>query len=323
MSWLDNFLEIFLDQNLDKFKTFIDQENLTPKLEKLLDDLVQNKQTVDSVYEKINYLLKAREQILSNLVNQDLNDVEITASLRAPQGYHIPEILTEISLKNPDYLVKFGGHPSAAGFTAKEKYLKNIQEEFTKLVEKQENSCKQTKNFLTKEEQQKLRKLSAEQYRELEKYLTQVQVLFISSQDLNINFLKQIQKLDPFGQDFPMPELLINLDLENKNQSLKSSLQWRYLSSKKHLKLTLNKIEITIFNLDPKIIEKIDSWLDSLELNFQTEQENTSPIYKKEKVETENSKKYQVLILAKIIQNTWQQKTKLELIANKLFIFEV
>jgi single-stranded-DNA-specific exonuclease len=222
--------------------------------------------------------------VIEKVLPQEANiSDKSTASLRAPEGYHLPNAIKD----NCENLVeKFGGHPCAAGFTALTKNLPKIKKAFKKSLINQ-------KKLL---ENQKIVYLSTEEISKLPEQLKYLQyqknLIFLPSDQINQEFLEQILLLDPFGQDFKMPELLFCLEY--------FSLHWMG-SENKHLRIEFNKSEqnssltLNIFNIDPEIREIL-------------------------KLKNFDSKKYQMWSLARINQNSWQNKTTLQLIAKNIWL---
>jgi single-stranded-DNA-specific exonuclease len=118
---------------------------------------------------------------------------------------------------------------------------------------------------------------------ELNTYLIKKNILCIDEGDITSDLMQQILSLDPFGQDFPFPQFLFKANIQS----------FRWLGAEnKHLKLVLkNGQTVTTFNLE-----------ESVKNSF-----------------LENSDNISVWLLAKISQNTWNNNTKLELIADRIW----
>ncbi|MBC7472601.1 MAG: DHH family phosphoesterase [candidate division SR1 bacterium] len=117
----------------------------------------------------------------------------------------------------------------------------------------------------------------------LKPYLLKKNTLYIDLEAITPDLMQETLNLDPFGQDFPFPQFLFKVTV----------VSFRWLGSEnKHIKIILKNMQtITIFNLDNEIKESFLHYSDSLT----------------------------VWLLAKISQNTWNNTTKLELIADKIW----
>jgi len=180
--------------------------------------------------------------LASRLVNQynlptiiiSLEDSGATASLRAPEGYHLPKAMTQCA----ELFAKFGGHPGAAGFTTTSENLNNIKPRMSQALEEQSlNLSTQKSNYLPdwlKDTDLPL---------ELQRETSQKKLLWLKSSDLETHLFTEIWSLDPFGQDFPMPVLVFRLSFKE------ISLLWMG-TEKNHLKITFNKIQsLTYFRV--------------------------------------------------------------------------
>lgn len=117
----------------------------------------------------------------------------------------------------------------------------------------------------------------------LKPYLLKKNTLCIDQGAITAELMQEILNLDPFGQDFPFPQFLFKANM--------TSFRWLG-SENNHIKLTLtNGQAVTIFNLDNAIKESF----------------------------LQNSDSLTIWLLAKISQNTWNNTTKLELIADKIW----
>ena len=108
-----------------------------------------------------------------------LKSDKIICSLRSIPQYNIVEALERCS----EYLVNFGGHAEAAGCTVeKSKWIK-----FTDLLKKDADERLDKSSLVPSI------KIDAE----------------VSTEDLSLNFVKDLQKLEPFGNGNPEPRFLI------------------------------------------------------------------------------------------------------------------
>jgi single-stranded DNA-specific DHH superfamily exonuclease len=206
------------------------------------------------------------------------NSKSYTASLRAPEGYHLPNAMVA-SQAVDEVFDKFGGHPCAAGFTV---LTKAKLTKAKKLMEKElagqgvNMSANNTSYNLTFDEIPEEMQLF--QYRR--------EVLWVQETQIDVQFLAEIMSMDPFGQDFMLP----NLAFQVSSQTL-GSIKWLG-AEQKHLKLTSgNGISFTFFNLEPEI-----------------KQYFIGP------------KKTALWIITKPIQNCWQNKRTIELVVDKWFL---
>jgi single-stranded-DNA-specific exonuclease len=109
-------------------------------------------------------------------------------------------------------------------------------------------------------------------------------ILYLPISELTQEFKQEIMNLDPFGQDFPFPLLFFKTSI--------SDFRWLGTESK-HIKITATNGEtITVFNIS----------------------EDTKHGFLEEK-QSRN-----VWVLAKISQNSWNKTTKLELIADNIWL---
>jgi single-stranded DNA-specific DHH superfamily exonuclease len=200
-----------------------------------------------------------------------------TASLRAPDGFHLPDAMNLCQTKIPGLFNKFGGHPCAAGFSIEPHNLDQAKELMSKNLSVQGLLIIQTSNSKTKITiPDKLRQYSAKK-----------EVIWLIENDIDLELLGQIDSLDPFGQDFPLPYLAFQV----QDSTLKN-IQWLG-NEQKHLKLkTQNQIPLTFFNLKPEIKDFFES---------------------KTRIE-------ELWVFAKLNQNAWNNKRSLELVVDKVFV---
>lgn len=156
-----------------------------------------------------------------------------TASLRAPEGYHLVKALQTAE----NLLEKFGGHPGAAGFTCLTKNLLSVKQLLLENFSLQANNIvKPIQNYATG-----FNTLPDS----LKTLATQPHFIWLKQQDLQDSFFEKTWLLDPFGQDLPMPKFIFALE----NYAI------RWLGSEnKHLKLIIqNNHTITAFNISEEI----------------------------------------------------------------------
>jgi len=226
--------------------------------------------------------------------NQDPNYA--SSSLRAPEGFHLPLAMKEAG---EELFEKFGGHPGAAGFSAKyenlEKIKQGMQAAFAKQFEQQ--NMPETSflpDFLkNKDLPEGIKNLQYDK-----KYI------WTDFSQLSAQNLQSIWQLDPFGIDFPLPIFIFKLSSWN--------LKWLG-NEQKHLKLMPPQINIvdnmganttiTAFNIDNKIRDYF------LEHQNQNSNQSSSQDFNQE-----------IWICAKPSQNTWNNKTTHELIAEEIVV---
>lgn len=180
---------------------------------------------------------------LVNLYNKPVilftkeNDV-IRGSGRCPSGFSLYDSLTLCS----DKLIQFGGHELAAGMSIEENSIIDFKESFEKVV--------------------------SENISDINEQIIDVD-MEISKKDLNVNLIKDIYLIRPYGQSNPSP-LFVYKGL--KIHSI------RTLKDDKHLKFTLKDDRVLIEALafsqgarrdEFKVGDKIDV-LCSVELNTYT-----------------------------------------------------
>jgi single-stranded-DNA-specific exonuclease len=138
----------------------------------------------------------------------------LSGSFRAPNGYNLPNALEECK----DLLIKFGGHPQAAGFTF---LINNLDELKIRLDGYFLNSSSFSKVLDPNQERK----------------------IYLKHNEINSTLLSEFLNLDPYGIDFPTPVICIR-------QNDIVSLNKQDMSLGKHFKLILNDIDLIFFNLD-------------------------------------------------------------------------
>jgi single-stranded DNA-specific DHH superfamily exonuclease len=200
-----------------------------------------------------------------------------TASLRAPEGFHLPDAMNLCQEEFPRLFNKFGGHPCAAGFSIEPKNLVKAKELMSKHLSQQ--------GLLTTQAVDSKTKIIIPQ--KLQQYSAKKEVIWLTEKEIDLVLLGQIDSLDPFGQDFPMPYLAFQVQ-----ESTLINIQWLG-SEQKHLKLkTQNQIPLTFFNLKHEIKDFFAS-----------------------KNKTKN-----LWVFAKLNQNAWNNTRSLELVVDKVFL---
>jgi single-stranded-DNA-specific exonuclease len=113
-----------------------------------------------------------------SIMLQDKGDV-LTASARSPEFFNIVEALNELS----EYLISFGGHAQAAGFSIKKKNYRVFREKMTALAKK------------------KLRKMDLKSTLNID--------CQIKPAELTLNFFNELAKLEPFGIGNEKPTFIL------------------------------------------------------------------------------------------------------------------
>jgi len=212
--------------------------------------------------------------------NQDTEHA--TASMRAPDGYHIPEAMKEAG---EELFLKFGGHPGAAGFSAEYKNLPFIQEGMKKAFEEQrQHLVIPATTFVPSH---LISQLPINLAITNPKAQSDIHRIWAESEKLMPATLADIWKLDPFGIDFPLPRFTLNV----------SRWTFRWLGQEqKHAKIQPeNGISITLFNLEPSIQKLLLEYIPGQKIQ------------------------HELWITATPSQNTWNGKTTHELIAEEIW----
>jgi single-stranded-DNA-specific exonuclease len=133
-------------------------------------------------------------------------DDKIRGSGRSVRGVHIRDIIERISTEYPSMIAYFGGHAMAAGLTIQREQFPTFQQAFDEKVRK----------HLTEDE--------------LHGVILSDGTL--SSADFNLELAEQIQKLTPWGHEFPEPIFEGEFELLN-----------RRVLKNKHLKMQVRPLE--------------------------------------------------------------------------------
>jgi len=113
-----------------------------------------------------------------SIIMQDLGDT-LVASARSPKYFNITEALSELK----DYLIAFGGHAQAAGFSIKKEKLRVFEKKMKSLVRKK----------LANVETQPIINIDCE----------------LKESHLTMKTITEIDELKPFGIGFPEPVFMI------------------------------------------------------------------------------------------------------------------
>ena len=208
--------------------------------------------------------------------------MSLSASLRAPEGYHLPNAMEASQLDYPGLFNKFGGHPCAAGFSIEAENLSKAKELM------QINLGKQGQELLDSQQTTTQIRTDVQSLPpSLAQYHNKKEIIWLEELKVTNMLLEDIDSLDPYGQDFPLPLLAFPISLGTTN-----TIQWLG-TEKKHLKLkTLNAIPLTFFNIKPETRAFFES----------------------------NPKTQTGYVMAKLSQNCWNNKRVLELIVEKFFL---
>jgi single-stranded-DNA-specific exonuclease len=152
---------------------------------------------------------KLAEEYQRPVLVMDKGDEFCTGSARSTPDFNIVDAL----IYSKDYLVKFGGHAAAAGFTLRTEYLDKFYDQLLKFQELQKSELDDSNK---EESQEKFFEAEAEVFPE----------------ELTLQVAKDIESLEPFGQDNNRPRLVIrNVLLEKINAVGKD---------KQHIQLSIN-----------------------------------------------------------------------------------
>lgn len=331
-------LSRFLIDNLEVLAAILEQ-NIAKELEKILTKIKNKELTVKEGNKQITIIINSKfdskaEQISSeieNILKEDPDfpksqtekseikgenfslDLEsqnnsqngknlATASLRAPVGYHLPNAMKTVEIKFGKVFEKFGGHPCAAGFSVLPENLPVAKEKLSQIISEQ--SCGETdqKNYV---EANFIKKNPIPEF--LQKLASKKNLIWLPTIDLKPELIKEVWQLEPFGQDFEMPQFMlcltiINSKLQGKkyfnefalNRQKKLGVVYTWLGKEqKHLKLTINEVKITVFNISNDL--------------------------KKRLLEVDDSK-ITIWLRTRISQNTWQDATTIELLSEELWL---
>ena len=200
-----------------------------------------------------------------------------TASLRAPEGYHLPNAMNLCQEEYAELFNKFGGHPCAAGFSIPKENMNKAKELMTKHLSAQGLTLGSSSDSKT----------DLQIPDELKQYSVKKEIIWLTEAGIDLEFLTQIDSLDPFGQDFPLPQLAFEV-----NSNTIKNIQWLG-TDKKHLKLkTVNGLPLTFFNLKPETKEFFENEI----------------------------KVGSLWVFAKLSQNAWNNRRTLELVVDKVFV---
>ena len=225
-----------------------------------------------------------------------------TASLRAPVGYHLPNAMKIVEEKFGQVFEKFGGHPCAAGFSILPENLPIAKEKLSQIISEQVVQNTDQKNYV---DPIFLKQNPLPEFLKIKK--CKKNLIWLPTKELKPEIIKEVWQLEPFGQDFEMPQFMlcltiINSKLQGKKyfnefaikQQQKLGVVYTWLGKEqKHLKLTINEVKITIFNI---------------------------PIDLKKRLLEVDDSKITIWLRTRISQNTWQDATTIELLSEELWL---
>lgn len=173
------------------------------------------------------------------VISED-ESTKLTASLRAPKGYHIPE-----AFENHAHLyIKSGGHPGAAGFSAYQENKNNIKHALIQALTSQQVDAQA---ILSSHVPERILLKIPSTHRHL---AYKENIIFIEdSYQINAIFIGEIFTLDPYGQEFPFPHLMFEIS------------NWKYTyigEGYKHIRLTYQSFSIPFFNIDEEARNKLN-----------------------------------------------------------------
>ena len=172
------------------------------------------------------------------------NDEEVAGSARATEGYDLVELLSQCD----GVLAKFGGHAQAAGYTVKTGKITQFQNLLSEALAKFSPKVREVEQYLTTEELNELPK-------EIQVYGQVKNILYLSQSELDEKTLSAVWKMDPFGQDFPVPQFLVKVsDYSYKTMG----------KDQDHYKIEQGGVALTMFYVKPKfrkmITERKELW---------------------------------------------------------------
>lgn len=145
------------------------------------------------------------------------NETEIKGSARSIPGLHIRDVMAEISIRQPELIVKFGGHAMAAGLTIPRNLFESFAKVFDEVVSEKINEEHLNNALLSDGE--------------------------LTSEELTIEVAEVLREAGPWGQSFPEPMF----------DGIFNVIDQRLVAGK-HLKMTLAKddriLDAIAFNVD-------------------------------------------------------------------------
>ena len=203
----------------------------------LVKDAVENSSFEDFTYEPLVFMITDYSKGIVGLIASRMcdryNKVSVvisqdklgyaSASLRAPKGYNVVEIMKKIK---PKLLLKFGGHPEAAGFSCNNDDCEEIKDEFIRILKGYTPSVDVPKNYIPSS-----LNLSG---------FNKKNTIYLEPSEFNDSIFNDVSQLEPFGQDFSMPKFLMKIS--NYETVIVGKLQ-------NHLKIIINNNSIMCFGI--------------------------------------------------------------------------
>ncbi len=147
-----------------------------------------------------------------------------SASLRAPKGYNLVEIMKQVK---PGLLKKFGGHPEAAGFSCENEYCELVGEEFERILSGYTPTPETKANYIPQS-------LSLPDF-------NRKNTIYLEPKDISESLFNDLSSLEPFGQDFQMPKFLTKI----------TNFTITYMGQhQNHVRIKMDKWSFVMFNLD-------------------------------------------------------------------------
>jgi single-stranded DNA-specific DHH superfamily exonuclease len=208
-----------------------------------------------------------------------------TASLRAPEGYHLPNAMVSSQQQIPDLFIKFGGHPCAAGFSIDADKINIAKECMSQAIAEQSDTIKNTiSNYC-----------NIDIPLELQQFTHRKEIIWLHSSEVTPELLQEIIALDPFGQDFALPNLAFCCEFWDCR-----AVKWLGQDNK-HFKIpSTNGVNVTFFNIGEEL------------LDFALRSGGSTS--------SNNIKKQSLWVIAKPVQNAWRNTLTTELIVDKFFL---
>ena len=283
------------EKTVEKVEKIVGKNKLNSKSTELNQELEKNEANTPK---GVNFSLDLEEQNDSQNGAKNL----ATASLRAPVGYHLPNAMKLAEEKFGQIFEKFGGHPCAAGFSVTVDNLELAKEKLSRVISEQLAPKDSQKSYIDPvfAKQNPIPEV-------LSKLAGKKNLIWLPVRELTPEIIKEVWLLEPFGQDFEMPQFMlcltiINSKLQGKKyfnefalkKQKKLGVVYNWLGKEqKHLKIDVGDVKITVFNI---------------------------PLELKKKLLEQDDSKIKIWLRTRINQNTWQDKTTIELLNEELWL---
>jgi single-stranded-DNA-specific exonuclease len=183
-----------------------------------------NKGLIGLVASRLNAMYSLPTVVLSTETSA------IGGSMRAPEGYDLAQMLRACK----EWLKAGGGHAQAAGFSLDKSQLAGFRKAISVEMAKQAAAMKSKDTFVV---DTALEELLPKQLKPLAQ---QKNVLFLTSEEAGGKFLSELWQLDPFGQGFPIPQIVLIGQLKDS----------KYMGdSNQHIKGKVGGVGVTYFNV--------------------------------------------------------------------------